>query len=513
MNEDGALSDSGFDGAKPFRDTPESGGISLEGALHDFGPAAIDDLIPRVRALAAALDAAHAAGAVHGALHPSKVIITDDSTSLIAGTSSSAPYVAPEVVDGGVPTPASDQFALAAITYEWLFGRPIDRPASRPVEVRSMPGVDRGALSMAFTRALSPDPHDRFDSCGNFCHRLADSIVPELPLLAVEPSDHPLSQEWPGPDEAKIVAVETTITAAAFEPEPDFDAFDRETPIAAPMVEPVPGPETEPVTSSWESAIAAPPPPARHDSARFSGVALIVATIVGAIFGFAAGYMARPRALQTGQPQTMAAAAAGTVGNVTPNSKASASARPESGELRREAPQAPAAAPGRLLVRSSPAGAAVSVDGVVKGVTPLAVSDLELGTRAIIVTRRGYIPETRTVAITRERPSRSLDVRLTASASATAPKLARPSASGGGPATRTAVATGALVVESRPTGAAVTINGAPRGATPLTINDLAPGEYRIVMTLPGFRNFATTVRVVAGERVRAAASLTAQEQE
>ena len=63
----------------------------------------------------------------------------------------------------------------------------------------------------------------------------------------------------------------------------------------------------------------------------------------------------------------------------------------------------------------------------------------------------------------------------------------------------------------RPTGAAVTINGKPGGNTPLTINDLAPGEYRILMTMTGYRNFATTVRVVAGERARAAASLTAQE--
>ena len=68
-------------------------------------------------------------------------------------------------------------------------------------------------------------------------------------------------------------------------------------------------------------------------------------------------------------------------------------------------------------------------------------------------------------------------------------------------------------MDSRPTGAAVTINGKPSGTTPLTINDLAPGDYRIVMTMPGYRNFATTVRVVAGERARAAASLTAQEQE
>jgi hypothetical protein len=59
----------------------------------------------------------------------------------------------------------------------------------------------------------------------------------------------------------------------------------------------------------------------------------------------------------------------------------------------------------------------------------------------------------------------------------------------------------------------VAINGKPSGVTPLTIDDLAPGEYRVTMTLAGHRPFATTVRVVAGERARAAARLTEQEQE
>jgi len=69
------------------------------------------------------------------------------------------------------------------------------------------------------------------------------------------------------------------------------------------------------------------------------------------------------------------------------------------------------------------------------------------------------------------------------------------------------------MVESRPVGAAILLNGRPSGNTPRTIGELPPGSYRIVLTMPGFRNFTTTVRVVAGERVRAAASLTAQEQE
>lgn len=118
--------------------------------------------------------------------------------------------------------------------------------------------------------------------------------------------------------------------------------------------------------------------------------------------------------------------------------------------------------------------------------------------------------------MTRERPSRTLDVKLTAAASATAgrnaptvPKPVNPPARVGVQSAKS----GSLVVESRPIGASVSINGTARGITPMTINDLAPGDYRIVLTLRGFQNFATTVRVVAGERVRAAASLTAQEQE
>ena len=156
LSEDGARFDARFDDRGPFRDTPEAGGIPLESALSDFGPAAIDDLIPRVRVLAHQLDAAHRSGAVHGALHPSKIFVTDEATSLVKGTISSAPYIAPEVVDGGAPTPASDQFSLAAITYEWLFGRRIDGPAYRTVDVKPMPGVDRIGLAKAFSRALAP---------------------------------------------------------------------------------------------------------------------------------------------------------------------------------------------------------------------------------------------------------------------------------------------------------------------------------------------------------------------
>lgn len=137
----------------------------------------------------------------------------------------------------------------------------------------------------------------------------------------------------------------------------------------------------------------------------------------------------------------------------------------------------------------------------------------------MVVARRGYIAEDQRVVLTSARPSRSLEVRLTAEA--VSPKLARPPASEGGPGTpattgkpaAAATSTGTLAVESRPAGATVTINGRPRGTTPLSLDAVAPGEYRVALALKGYQPFTTTVRVVAGERARAAASLSVQERE
>jgi hypothetical protein len=106
-----------------------------------------------------------------------------------------------------------------------------------------------------------------------------------------------------------------------------------------------------------------------------------------------------------------------------------------------------------------------------------------------------------------------VEVRMSAQAAAAPPRpstpasLGKPSAAAG-----RSGAMGALAIESRPAGASVLLNGKPSGTTPMMINDLAPGDYRVTLSLSGYREFATTVRVVAGERARAAARLTEQEQ-
>jgi hypothetical protein len=487
---------------------------------------------------------------VHGALHPSKLFVTDEATEVIAGTGGHAPYAAPEVIAGHGATPLSDQYSLAAITFEWMFGRPLTHAGDRPIEVRSMPGVDRPALSKAFTRALAPKPEDRFASCTAFCDALAGAVVPELPLLAdvddfaAEPEAEPDPDLDPSPISAEDLAPFDSERENAFlaqggpiavpiETEPESEILARDEHPDFDEIAPLPLPPPAGV-ASWNPSATAPAP-RTMESPRFGPVALFVALIVGAVAGFAAGYMAVPRALQSGPPQTFATAPDSKIA-VSAESKSAATEAPKVSAPK--APEAPKAleAPktskaaekaGRLLVRSTPSGASVSVDGVAKGETPIALRDLDMGTRSVTIAQRGYKTETRKVSISKTRPARTLDVRLVAGsqpaaakptggsgAQPAAPKLAAKGASGGGPATvgKPAGPTGTLAVESRPVGASVTINGKPSGATPITINDLEPGEYRILMTMPGYRNFATTVRVVAGERARAAASLTAVEQ-
>jgi hypothetical protein len=93
-----------------------------------------------------------------------------------------------------------------------------------------------------------------------------------------------------------------------------------------------------------------------------------------------------------------------------------------------------------LLVRSFPSGASVTVDGVARGETPLALRDLDTGTRNVVVERRGYVAQTLKVSITKARPARTLDVRLAPSPEPASPKPVE----GGAPRPSTPATLGSL---------------------------------------------------------------------
>ncbi len=84
-----------------------------------------------------------------------------------------------------------------------------------------------------------------------------------------------------------------------------------------------------------------------------------------------------------------------------------------------------------------------------------------------------------------------------------------PSAAAGVPAGTGAptATTGSMQVLSRPSGARVVIDGKPVGTTPVVIAEVTPGRHSVLLELPGFNRWTTTVDVTAGGATRVAASL------
>jgi hypothetical protein len=245
---------------------------------------------------------------------------------------------------------------------------------------------------------------------------------------------------------------------------------------------------------------------------------LFLAVGIGLVVGFAGGYgvATRDKLMQigfgAGDPPAQAApaqtapavVAAPPVATPLPATTDSPTPTPVS----EPAPTAPVAAAnlaaetGRIVVRSTPEGAHVSVDGHDAGTTPATVRDLARGSHTVRVTRDGYVADERKVAITAARSSQTVTVDLARSAvaaQAAAPSPARGGAASSGP--------GGLTVDSRPEGASVFVDGKMVGTTPLTIDSVAAGEHSVGLTREGYSRWASSVRVTTGERARVTASL------
>jgi hypothetical protein len=154
---------------------------------------------------------------------------------------------------------------------------------------------------------------------------------------------------------------------------------------------------------------------------------------------------------------------------------------------------------GRLLVRSRPAGARVSVDGKDYGPAPATVRSLARGTHHVKVTHDGYVTEERRVVVTSSRPTQSMTVEL-------APVRAAASRSQPSAATEGRFV-GSLAVDSRPTGAKVFMDGTLVGTTPMVLPSVPAGSHAIRLEHDGYRHWSSSVRIVASEQNRVTASL------
>jgi serine/threonine protein kinase len=209
-------------------------GRSVSAVLSDEGamePVRATSIVTQV---AAALDAAHAAGLVHRDIKPDNVLLTADDfaylvdfgiahlggdTGLTSAGSAigSLAYMAPERFTGSPVGPQADVYSLACLFYECLTGQTPFPPgdvtqtmAAHLMRPPPRPSVTRPGLNPAFddviAHGMEKRPELRFDSAGEFgraAHAAASASAPTAPAPRPTGQQHgtrQFSQHWPNPE-------------------------------------------------------------------------------------------------------------------------------------------------------------------------------------------------------------------------------------------------------------------------------------------------------------------------
>lgn len=154
-------------------------------------------IVDQLRPIAAAMDGAHSAGILHGAISPREIVVDGSGKPYLTGMSPLAvlqddyvrhladdpqrwPYLAPEQWARQAFDGRADQFALARVVCEALDGQlrfaATTRDSARELATRAprrpIAWLD-DAANAALARALGPTPHERFASCGQFADALS----------------------------------------------------------------------------------------------------------------------------------------------------------------------------------------------------------------------------------------------------------------------------------------------------------------------------------------------------
>jgi serine/threonine-protein kinase len=544
---------------------------SLDTIIREHGALSVTDALRAAEQLASALDFAAAADVAHGGLHPRDVLLQGDQARLAglgvvralervgAAAPVRRPYTAPERIGGTAWSSRADVFSLAALVHEMLWARRVSGMGQEAVEsFTEIAGADLGKVRQAFARALDESPDARFATAGGFVEALKSAFCEQPSARHQSPATShqspatshqseatspkpPTSSDQPPATSDQPPATSKNIRQArrAARPptvdrsEPPVDrrpATDIE--LRLPLEAPTIFGERELPKVMPASALAAVEPTLPGNWP------LAIALTIGVAVGFAAGYGVGMRG-RSGAPQPTqamavpdvkpdsastlkadaargATAAAGVSAAVPPAPVTAAPvakpalvpaapvAKPDARAAKVAA--APVVVTGSVVVKSTPAGATVLVDGKDYGRTPLTVRDLAPGAHRVQVARDGFASEDRRVTITAAK-SQALTVQLARARSAS-PAATKPStAAAPAPAVAGGRGPGPLIVESRPPGAKVFVDGRLVGTTPTSVAGLAAGEHAVQLEHEGYRNWSSSVRIEGSEPSRVTASL------
>jgi len=491
-------------------------GDSLDVVLREHGRVSLADAFPVVDQLADAIDTAAAGGLHHGLLHPRDVLLGADGP-IVTGfgiaqalTEAGArlpvrrPYSAPERVQGTEWGSTADVFALAAITYEMVVGRGVAGTGDEAADsLAGVEGLGGATLVEVFAAALAADPEARYRGARAFAAGLrgaaqleASTGVPDSLLLRDETEKESGREHGDAALEPVAVAAQTPDDAPASEVpvRPPDDAAMADFCIDVEAGETAGGadPLLPPTWNAPEPARALPGGAPVGDRFKTAMLPAAIALLAGLLAGFLGGYSigSRTGGGKVAGPVPATSGAAALVAAETPKTFAPERTVPPAAPVPR-----PAAPTGRLLVRSTPAGAQVAVNGEPRGQTPLTLREMPLGSYTIRLTRDGYAGQEHQLRLTPARASASLVVLLRR-----APVAAR-----------NASRHGSLSVESRPAGARVFLDYRLAGTTPLAVSDLAAGSVDVRIEQEGYRPWTSIVQITANERSRVRASLDRRE--
>lgn len=182
--------------------------------------------MPYVRQVASALQYAHDQKLIHRDVKPenmlvgrdNRILLSDFGTALVAQSTLSQDtenmvtgtlsYMAPEQIQGKA-RPASDQYALAVVVYEWLSGTKPFNGSYMEIMAQHLstppPPLDEQALGIphavqeVLRRALAKDPHQRFPRVQDFAEALDRAFQMRSQPIGAAPRSSVVHQPLPVP--------------------------------------------------------------------------------------------------------------------------------------------------------------------------------------------------------------------------------------------------------------------------------------------------------------------------